>query len=280
MPGAGRLRGPEHVPEERAILSAEEMAQGCSPGLPDEGERRDEDRAAPWIPGCAAVPHARRADPRPRPGNARSGPGPSRSVDDGLPGRPVRPVPAARTENDPRPLYRAYSMASPPSRSNRLSLLFARVPDGACTSYVFGQLQAGERVTINGPFGFFRSSGEQPEGSSSSRAARGSRRSGQSWRTWRRSASPEWRHSSILLTRWRTSCTRRICAPWSDRCPDFRFIPVLSRPSPGPLGRGARRSAGRALPSPARLDGHEAYLCGGPGLIDASISAMKSQGSS
>jgi NAD(P)H-flavin reductase len=61
--------------------------------------------------------------------------------------------------------------------------------------------------------------------------------------------------------------------------PGFRFVPVLSRPLPGDGWEGERgglpAALARLLP---RLDGHEAYLCGGPGLIDASIAAMKAKG--
>ena len=44
------------------------------------------------------------------------------------------------TENDPQPLYRAYSMASPPSRPPPHAPVRAG-PGGACTSYVFERLQ-------------------------------------------------------------------------------------------------------------------------------------------
>jgi Na+-transporting NADH:ubiquinone oxidoreductase subunit F len=54
---------------------------------------------------------------------------------------------------------------------------------------------------------------------------------------------------------------------------------VLSRPSPsdgweGETG-GLPAALTRLLPV---LDDHEAYLCGGPGLVDASINALKAKG--
>jgi Na+-transporting NADH:ubiquinone oxidoreductase subunit F len=54
---------------------------------------------------------------------------------------------------------------------------------------------------------------------------------------------------------------------------------VLSRPAPGDGWEGERgglpAALMRLLPE---LDGHEAYLCGGPGLIDASINALRARG--
>lgn len=61
--------------------------------------------------------------------------------------------------------------------------------------------------------------------------------------------------------------------------PGFRFVPVLSRPAPADRWEGEKgglpAALTRLLPD---LNDHEAYLCGGPGLIDASINALKARG--
>lgn len=63
------------------------------------------------------------------------------------------------------------------------------------------------------------------------------------------------------------------------RLPRFQFTPVLSRPLPEDRWEGEKGGLpsvlSRRLPG---LDVHEAYLCGGPGLIEASIEAMKTKG--
>lgn len=61
------------------------------------------------------------------------------------------------------PIFRAYSLASPPSEDTRLSFTIRiatpppgkkAVPPGAGSSYIFN-LQAGEKVTLSGPYGDF-----------------------------------------------------------------------------------------------------------------------------
>ena len=181
-------------------------------------------------------------------------------------------------ENDPQPLYRAYSMASSPSRPGRLALLFARVPDGACTSYVFEKLKVGDAVTVNGPFGsFYLREGQRPlvlvAGGSGIAPVRAMLMD---------MAERGVSRTAVFFF----SAHSRADLVYADdlralqgRLPSLRFVPVLSRPLPEDRWDGERGGLPsvlvRLLPS---LDEHEAYLCGGPGLIDASISAMKSKG--
>jgi len=270
--------GREHVREERAVLSAEEMARGvhlaCQ--LTVSGELRVE------LPG--AYLEARQYSARVA--RIRDLARDMRAVEldlvepstmDFLAGQYVQFL-RPGTEHDPRPLYRAYSMSSPPSSAARLSLLFARVPDGACTSYVFERLQPGERVTINGPFGLFHirggdrkilfiagGSGIAPIRSMlADMAEKGSTRAA----TFFYSA-----HTAADLV-YREEMRER-----ERRVPAFRYVPVLSRPAPGDRWEGEKGGLPAAL---ARLlpvlDDHEAYLCGGPGLIDASINVLKAKG--
>jgi len=182
------------------------------------------------------------------------------------------------TENDPQPLYRAYSMASPPSRPRRIALLFARVPDGACTSYVFEKLKVGEAVTVNGPFGsFYVREGQRPllfvAGGSGIAPVRSMLMDMAERRIHRETTflySARTRADLVYLEDLRAL---------QARLPSLRFVPVLSRPLPEDRWDGERGGLpvvlSRLLPP---LEEHEAYLCGGPGLIDASINAMKSKG--
>jgi Na+-transporting NADH:ubiquinone oxidoreductase subunit F len=145
----------EHVPEETAILSADEMARGvhlaCQLKVSQE-TRIDLPpgylKARQYLTTVARIRDLAR-DMREVELDLLE---PSRM--EFLAGQYVQFL-RPGSENDARPLYRAYSMASPPSSFTRLSLLFARVPEGECTSYVFERLRQGQRVTINGPFGSF-----------------------------------------------------------------------------------------------------------------------------
>ncbi len=52
-------------------------------------------------------------------------------------------------------VYRAYSIASPPSEKSYIDLIIGYVPGGICTTYVHQFLKEGDTVNINGPYGHF-----------------------------------------------------------------------------------------------------------------------------
>lgn len=54
----------------------------------------------------------------------------------------------------PRPATRAYSIASPPSRKGRITLLLNLIPGGPGSTYLFG-LKEGDEVHFKGPAGSF-----------------------------------------------------------------------------------------------------------------------------
>ncbi|MCX7028838.1 MAG: 2Fe-2S iron-sulfur cluster binding domain-containing protein, partial [Spirochaetes bacterium] len=55
----------------------------------------------------------------------------------------------------PNPVYRAYSISSPPSSQGTIELEIRLVPNGIGTTYVFNHLKVGDPVTISGPYGDF-----------------------------------------------------------------------------------------------------------------------------
>ncbi len=269
---------PEHVPEERAILGADEIARGVHLAC----QLRVKEGARIELPEGylkarqyhATVAGIRDLAPDMREVELELLEPPRMSFLAGQYVQFLRPG----SESEPRPVYRAYSMASPPSRASRLSLLFARVPGGECTSYVFERLLTGESVTVNGPFGSFslRPSTRQiifiagGSGVAPIRAILADMAE-------KRSARPATfffsaRSEADLIY-------REDMRAFERQIPHFKFIPVLSRPVPGGGWGGEKgglpAALTRLLPG---LDDHEAYLCGGPGLIDASINAMKTQG--
>jgi Na+-transporting NADH:ubiquinone oxidoreductase subunit F len=182
------------------------------------------------------------------------------------------------TEQDVQPLYRAYSIASPPSSPGLLTLVFGRIPGGVCTSYVFERLHASDVVTVNGPFGefFLRDSDRDilfVAGGSGMAPLRG-----------------------MLMDMADTHMTRAVTYYFAARTAQdlfyldemrelerdlrhFRFVPVLSNPRhqdgwEGEKG-GIPFALNRLLPALSR---HEAYLCGSPGMIDASIGVLRAKG--
>jgi len=57
--------------------------------------------------------------------------------------------------DSPEPVYRAYSIASPPSMGDAIELVVRLVPDGICTTWVFRILKEGDEIYFNGPYGEF-----------------------------------------------------------------------------------------------------------------------------
>lgn len=52
-------------------------------------------------------------------------------------------------------VYRAYSLASPPSQNQSIELFIGRVEEGICTTYIHDFLKVGQKLTVVGPFGDF-----------------------------------------------------------------------------------------------------------------------------
>lgn len=176
------------------------------------------------------------------------------------------------------PVYRAYSVASSPSVKDHVELEIRLVPNGLCTTYVHQYLKVGDAVTLNGPYGefFLNESGREMIC-----VAGGS------------GMAPM---KSILARLSEQGSTRRIRYYFGARTtrdlflmdemgalektlPNFKFIPALSAPEPdggwsGEVGR-ITEVMDRQV---ASVENAEAYLCGSPGLIDASVAVLRKKG--
>ncbi|MBI4772858.1 MAG: 2Fe-2S iron-sulfur cluster binding domain-containing protein [Deltaproteobacteria bacterium] len=53
------------------------------------------------------------------------------------------------------PVYRAYSIASPESKPEEVTLVVTKVPEGIATTYLHDLLEEGSEITLNGPYGDF-----------------------------------------------------------------------------------------------------------------------------
>jgi Na+-transporting NADH:ubiquinone oxidoreductase subunit F len=182
------------------------------------------------------------------------------------------------TEQDAQPVYRAYSIASAPSSPGLLTLVFGRIPGGVCTSYVFERLRVSDEVAVNGPFGEFYLRDSPRDiifvaGGSGMAPLRG-----------------------MLMDSVEKHVTRGITYYFAARTAEdlfyvdemralerdlsrFRFVPVLSNPRPKDGWQGEKGGIASALNRllPARA-GYDAYLCGSPGMIDASMSVLRARG--
>jgi Na+-transporting NADH:ubiquinone oxidoreductase subunit F len=193
------------------------------------------------------------------------------------PGRYIQFVVPAY-ELTPEPVYRAYSVSSPPSAKGIVELEIRLVPNGICTTYVFHHLKVGDAVTINGPYGEFYLRDSDREAVF---VAGGS------------GMAPI---KSMLLDLAEKGSTRKATyffgaravrdlflvdemRALEKRLPNFRFIPALSSPLAEDRWEGETGLITDVLARHyERMDHHEAYLCGSPGMIDAAIKVFKAKG--
>jgi len=175
-------------------------------------------------------------------------------------------------------VYRAYSIATPPSDQRRVELVIRRVPDGICTTWVFQHLREGDEVVFNGPYGDFvlqETDAEIVFGAGGSGIA------------------PV---KSMLLDKpdeinrrgarfffgcndQRDLCYVDLMRRIESKYGNIEFIPVLANPDDGWDGETGLITAAldRRLEDGA---GKVFYLCGSPGMIDACVKLFKEKGAS
>jgi len=179
---------------------------------------------------------------------------------------------------NPEPVYRAYSLSSPPSDQGHIELIIRLAPGGICTTWVFTLLKEGDAVAFNGPYGEFRLSDSD---------------CGMVWIAGGSGMAPFWgiaRHlrekgierpvtfffgavkrDGLFLVEEFRELERAL--------PSFRFVPALSGAAEGDGWTGERglitEVVARGVPDGSDLEG---YLCGSAGMIDASIKVLHARG--
>jgi len=163
---------------------------------------------------------------------------------------------------------RSYSMASM-GGGDTLELHIRHLPGGRFTDHVFGTLQAGERLALEGPAGdFYLRGGEAPvillasgTGFAPVKAimqqaiARGNARKVTLY--WGgRKAADLYQHT--------------LCLQWAAELSWFEYIPVVSEPADGDDWQGRTGFVHQAvLDDHADLAVHQVYACGAPPMVAA-----------
>jgi len=169
---------------------------------------------------------------------------------------------------------RAYSIASPPQEKARIEIMVRKVPNGVCSVWIFDHVKENDEIMLSGPFGEF---GLSDTGLPALFIAGGS------------GIAPFW---SILRHMQKTKAARPVTFFFGARtqrdlflvdelralqqqCGWLTFVPALSDE---PADSGWSGECGLITDVVARhfpdTSGHEAYLCGAPGMIDASIKVL------
>lgn len=175
-------------------------------------------------------------------------------------------------------VYRAYSVASSPSVTDKVELEIRLVPNGICTTYVHKHLKAGDHVTINGPYGEFflrdsdrdiiciaGGSGMAPIKSIlTNMAERGNGRKATYF------FGARSKRDLFLLDEMHEL---------EKRMPNFTFVSALSEPKPEDNWEGDVGLITDIVRSKiADGSNSEAYLCGSPGMIEACIKVLNELG--
>ncbi len=181
-------------------------------------------------------------------------------------------------EKSDEEVYRAYSISSDPAEKNAIELIIRLVPNGICTTYCFEYLKVGDPVTLNGPYGDFRlSQSDSPivliaggSGMAPIKCILHHMKNTGNQRKATYFFGANHVRELFLLDQMKT---------WESELADFRFIPVVARPEEGTHWKGETGLVTEAVQKIlSNASECEAYLCGSPGMIDASIKVLKTLG--
>ncbi len=196
---------------------------------------------------------------------------------DYIPGQYIQLLTPAYEKNSEE-VYRAYSISSDPTDKNNIELIIRLVPGGICTTYCFEYLKVGDEVKINGPYGNFRLSDTDAPivfiAGGSGMAPIKCILHQMKNEGIKRKATYYFGANTIkdmfMAEQMRT---------FEKELADFCFVPAVAKPQgdekwDGQIGLVTevfRRDLKDATE-------YEAYLCGSPGMIDASIKVLTELG--
>jgi Na+-transporting NADH:ubiquinone oxidoreductase subunit F len=175
-------------------------------------------------------------------------------------------------------VFRAYSIASPPSRPAKIELEIRFMPHGLGTTYVFQHLKEHDQVRFHGPHGdFFLRDADRDillvaggSGMAPMKSMLEDMRDRGIRRATRYYFGARSRRDLFLV-----ETMRRL----ESELADFKFIPALSTPLPEDNWSGETglitEVLDRQLPPGQAAD---AYLCGPPGMIDACLAVLAGKG--
>lgn len=175
-------------------------------------------------------------------------------------------------------VYRAYSISSDPAQKNCIELIIRLVPKGICTTWCFQHLNVGDTVRFNGPFGDFHlSDTDKPilfiAGGSGMAPIKCM------LHHMKNTANPRPAAYFFGANQVRELFLTDQMQEFESALPRFRFVPVVAKPEEGKAWQGqtglVTDAVRREIPDASEC---EAYLCGSPGMIDASINVLQELG--
>jgi Na+-transporting NADH:ubiquinone oxidoreductase subunit F len=181
-------------------------------------------------------------------------------------------------EKSSEEVYRAYSIASDPADKSAIELIIRLVPGGICTTYCFDYLKVGDEVKMNGPYGDFRlSETEAPivfiAGGSGMAPIKCMLHEIRNTHN-KRKATYYFGANKI-----EELCLSDLMRQFETELAHFEYMPVVAAPEENERWDGERGLVTEAVERNLKdAEESEAYLCGSPGMIDASIEVLKKLG--
>lgn len=181
-------------------------------------------------------------------------------------------------EKNSEEIYRAYSISSDPADKNNIEFIIRLVPNGICTTYCFNYLKIGDEVKLNGPYGEFRLSDTDAPivfiaGGSGMAPIKcilhHMKNAGI-----KRKATYYFGANKV-----KDLCCLDLMRQFENELADFRFAPAVAAPEPDESWSGKKGLITNAVKEDLNNAAEsEAYLCGSPGMIDASVKVLKEMG--
>ena len=179
---------------------------------------------------------------------------------------------------NPEPVYRAYSVSSSPSDTNAVEIIVRLVPGGICTTYMFEILKEGDAVSINGPYGEFHLRDTDAEiifiaGGSGIAPIKSILHDMKEKQNPRKATF--FYGVNTVKDLYHVETMRQ----FEKDLPSFTYIPSIGRTVMDDAWQGETGLVTEVLDKHLKDGGRmEGYLCGSPGMIDASMKVLVQKG--
>lgn len=171
---------------------------------------------------------------------------------------------------------RAFSIANKPSENQKLELHVRQVPGGAGTTYLHEELKVGGELEVSGPYGQFFTRLSDPKGAIFIAGGSGLSSPQSMIMEMIEKGDPR----EIYLFQGARNVAelynREIFEALDQSHENFHYIPALNAPEEGDNWEGYNCFVHEAVNDyfDGKCDGHKAYLCGPPPMIDAAITTL------
>jgi phenol hydroxylase P5 protein len=171
---------------------------------------------------------------------------------------------------------RAFSIANKPSDSKTLELHVRLVPGGAGTEYLHQTLNVGDELNVSGPYGQFFVRQSDPQDVIFIAGGSGLSSPQSMVLDLLEAGDPRQMYLFQGARDVAELYNRELFEHLAQEHDNFHYIPALSAPLETDVWEGFTGYVHEAAKAyfDSRFDGHKAYLCGPPPMIDSAISAL------